>query len=193
MGQAIVKLKVVSVNEHKLDQAEVDAIRKKQSDKITLESEITELEKSIDKRKEELNSRKFNSETDRRSVKNQLDTLVREKSSKSSLYASIVKELAVIGQQKPAALDVPKYRVRGFFGMPNPKQSDVSLHCRGMLLSLQMQCCTLAYHVLGVPTMCACVSQHGGTEFGRWCLRTRCREPFHWCRRINACNRRISG
>ena len=116
--------KVVAVNDHKLDQAEVESIRKKQADKITLESEITELEKSIDKRKEELNSRKFNSETDRRSVKNQLDTLVREKSTKSSLYASIVKELAVIAQQKPAALAKPMYRVRGFFGIPNPKQSD---------------------------------------------------------------------
>jgi hypothetical protein len=116
--------KVVAVNDHKLDQAEVDSIRKKQADKITLESEITELEKSIDKRKEELNSKKFNSETDRRSVKNQLDTLIRDKSTKSSLYASIVKELAVIAQQKPAALAKPMYRVRGFFGIPNPKQSD---------------------------------------------------------------------
>jgi len=116
--------KVVAVNDHKLDQAEVDSIRKKQSDKITLESEITELEKSIDKRKEELNSKKFNSETDRRSVKNQLDTLIRDKSAKSSLYASIVKELAVIAQQKPAALDKPMYRVRGFYGIPNPKRSD---------------------------------------------------------------------
>jgi hypothetical protein len=116
--------KVVSVNDHKLDQAEVDSIRKKQADKITLESEITELEKSIDKRKEELNSKKFNSETDRRSVKNQLDTLIRDKSTKSSLYASIVKELAVIAQQKPAALAKPMYRVRGFFGIPNAKNSD---------------------------------------------------------------------
>jgi hypothetical protein len=115
--------KVVLINDHKLDQAEIDAVRKKQADKITLESEITELEKSIDKKKEELNSRKFNSETERRGVKNELDSLVREKSSKSTLYASIVKELNVIAQQKPAALDSPKYRIRGFFSIPNPKQS----------------------------------------------------------------------
>ena len=114
---------VVAINEHKLDQAEVESIRKKQADKITLESEITELEKAIDKKKSELNSRKFNSDTERRGVKNELDSLVREKSTKSSLYASIVKELAVIAQQKPAALDAPKYRIRGFFPIPNAKES----------------------------------------------------------------------
>jgi hypothetical protein len=114
---------VVLINDHKLDQEEINAVRKKQADKITLESEITELEKSIDKKKEELNSRKFNSDTERRGVKNELDSLVREKSSKSTLYASIVKELTVIAQQKPAALDSPKYRIRGFFSIPNPKQS----------------------------------------------------------------------
>jgi hypothetical protein len=115
---------VTLINDHKLDQAEIESIRKKQSDKVTLESEITELEKAIDKKKEELNSKKFNSDTERRGVKNQLDSLIREKSTKSSLYASIVKELAVIAQQKPAALDAPKYRIRGYFGIPNPKQSD---------------------------------------------------------------------
>ena len=115
--------KVVLINDHKLNQAEVESIRKKQSDKVTLQSEINELEKSIDKKKEELNSRKFNSETERRAVKNQLDSLIREKTSKSSLFASIVQELAVLAQAKPAALDAPKYRIRGFFGIPNPKQS----------------------------------------------------------------------
>jgi hypothetical protein len=111
---------VVSVNDHKLDQAEIQAIRKKQADKVRLESEINELQKSIDKKKEELNTTKFNSDTERRAVKNQLDSLIREKDTKTALYASIVKELAVTAQQKPAALDTPKYRIRGFFAIPDP-------------------------------------------------------------------------
>jgi hypothetical protein len=111
---------VVTINDHKLDQAEIEAIRKKQADKVRLESEITELQKSIDRKKEELNTTKFNSDTERRAVKNQLDTLIREKDTKTSLYASIVKELAVTAQQQPAALDAPKYRIRGFFAIPDP-------------------------------------------------------------------------
>ena len=58
-----VNFKVVSVNDHKLDQAEIQSIRKKQADKVRLESEINELQKSIDKKKEELNTTKFNSDT----------------------------------------------------------------------------------------------------------------------------------
>lgn len=115
---------VVAINDHKLDQAEVVSIRKKQADKVTIASEISELSKAIDKKKEELNSKKFNSGTERRSVKSELDSLVRERGTKSSLYTSIVQELASLAQQNIAALDTPKYRIRGFFGLPNPKQSD---------------------------------------------------------------------
>lgn len=116
--------KVLLVNDHKLNDKEVADIRKKSADKIRLQSEITELQKSIDKKREELNTRKFQNETERRGVKNELDSLIREKSSKSSLYASIVKELAVLADAKPPSLDVPKYRVRGFFPLPSPKISD---------------------------------------------------------------------
>lgn len=112
--------KVVSINDHKLDQAEIQAIRKKQADKVRLESEINEEQKSIDKKKEELNTTKFNSDTERRAVKNQLDSVIREKDTKTSLYSSIVKELAVTNQEKPPSLDTPKYRIRGFFAIPDP-------------------------------------------------------------------------
>ena len=112
--------KVIQVNDHKLDQAEIESIRKKQSDKVQIQSDINELEKSIDRKKEEINSKKFNSETDRRAAKNQLDSLIREKTSKSALYASIVADLNSTALAAPAALDTPKYRLRGFFQIPNP-------------------------------------------------------------------------
>jgi len=115
---------VVQINDHKLDQSQITSIRKKQADKIKLSSEIDQLDAYINKLKTTLNSQKFNSETDRRGAKNKLDSAIRERNSKTSLYASIVNELAVISQQKPAALDTPKYRIRGFFDIPNPKQSD---------------------------------------------------------------------
>jgi len=116
--------KVLLVNDHKLNDQEVTAIRQKASDKIRLSSEITQLETSINKKREELNTRKFQNEAERRGVKNELDSLIREKSSKSTLYASIVKELAVLADAKPASLDAPKYRIRGFFPIPSPKISD---------------------------------------------------------------------
>lgn len=115
---------VVSVNDHKLNQTEIDAIRKKQADKVRLEKEILELQKSINAKKEQLYTTKFNSDTERRAVKNQLDTLIRQKDSDSSLYSSIVKELAVTAQNQPSALDAPLYRIRGFFPIPDPVKDE---------------------------------------------------------------------
>jgi hypothetical protein len=115
---------VVMINDHKLDQAEIEAIRKKQSDKVQIASAIDQLEISIDRKKEEINTKKFNSESERRAVKNQLESLIREKSSQSVLYASIVDDLSATAVQQPAALDTPKYRIRGFFQIPNPVVSE---------------------------------------------------------------------
>ena len=116
--------KVVQINDHKLDQAAIVAIRKKAADKVRLESVIDKLSSSIDKKKAQLNTTNFNSDTDRRGVKNELDSLIRERDSQSSLYASIVNELAATAKDSPAALDAPKYRVRGFFNIPSPKYTD---------------------------------------------------------------------
>jgi hypothetical protein len=115
---------VVRVNGHKLDSNEVKNVNKKAADKVRLNSEIKELDSAIDKKKAQLSNTKFNSDAERRGVKNELDSLIREKTSKSSLYASIVQELAVLGQDKPASLDKPKFRARGFFEVPEPKQSE---------------------------------------------------------------------
>lgn len=116
--------KVVKINDHKLDQDQIISIRKKASDKVRLEALINKLEQSIDKEKEKLNTTKFASDTERRGVQNQLATLIREKNSQTSLYASIVSELSAISKDAPAALDTPKYRIRGFFNLPAPKYSD---------------------------------------------------------------------
>jgi len=115
---------VVSINDHKLNQADIEAIRKKQADKVRLEKEIAELQVSIDAKKEQLYTTKFNSDTERRAVKNQLDSLIRQKDSDSSLYSSIVKDLAVTAQNQPSALDAPIYRIRGFFAIPDTVKDD---------------------------------------------------------------------
>jgi hypothetical protein len=118
------EFKVVRINEHKFNTAEIEDIQKKAADKVRLNSEIVELDSAIEKKKAELTTRKFDTDAERRGVKNELDALIREKTSKSKLYATLVQELAVLAQDKPAALDAPKYRIRGFFELPEPKDSE---------------------------------------------------------------------
>lgn len=116
--------KVVLVNSQKLDTSAVDEIKKKTAQKNSVASEVTQLDIAIETKKQELNTSKFNSDAERNAVKNQLDNLIREKSSKSNLYASLVKDLSTLAQNPPAQLDAPKYRVRGFWPIPAPKTSE---------------------------------------------------------------------
>ncbi len=111
---------VTKVNSHLFDTKELNDIRKKGRDKVKLASEISQLEKSIDKQKQLIGNTNFKSDTERRAAKNELDSLIREKTSKSSLYASIIAELTAITKDDPSSLDKPKYRIRGFFDIPDP-------------------------------------------------------------------------
>ena len=116
--------KVVMINGQKLDTSVMDDIKKKTAQKNSVSSEVSQLDIAIEKKKQELNTSKFNSDAERNAVKNQLDNLIREKSAKSNLYSSLVKDLSTLAQNPPAQLDAPKYRVRGFWPIPAPKTSD---------------------------------------------------------------------
>ena len=119
--------KVVLVNAQKFDTDVINNLKKKISQKNTVATEIGQLESSIDKKKQELNISKFNSDTERRAVQNQLDSLIRDKTSRSNLYASIVSDLSATAKNLPPELASPKYRVRGFFPVPQAKPSSKTL------------------------------------------------------------------
>ena len=116
--------KVVRINDHKLDTETVQSINEKAEEKVRLKSEIKEIEAEINKKKDELITRKFISQAERRGVRNEQDALIREKTAKANLYASIIQELAALSQDTPSVLDKPKFRIRGFHEIPDPIQSD---------------------------------------------------------------------
>ena len=119
--------KIVLANSQKFDTDVIDNLKSKISQKTTVSSEITQLEVSIDKKKQELNTSKFNSDTERQGVQNQLENLIREKTAKSNLYASIIQDLSTTAKNLPPELSSPKYRVRGFFPIPPAKPASKTL------------------------------------------------------------------
>ena len=118
---------VILANSQKFDTDVIKNLKSKISQKTTVSSEITQLEVSIDKKKQELNTSKFNSDAERRGVQNQLENLIREKTAKSNLYASIIKDLSTTAKNLPPQLANPKYRVRGFFPIPDAKPASKTL------------------------------------------------------------------
>jgi hypothetical protein len=116
--------KVVMVNQQKMDTSSINDIKTKTAQKNSVSSEIAQLDIAIEKKKQDLNTSKFNSDAERNAVKNQLEELIREKTAKSNLYASLVKDLSTIAQNPPSTVDTPKYRVRGFWQIPSPKVAE---------------------------------------------------------------------
>lgn len=119
--------KVVLANSQKFDTDVIKNLKSKISQKTSVASEITQLEVSIDKKKQELNTSKFNSDTERQGVQNQLENLIREKTAKSNLYASIIQDLSTTAKNLPPELANPMYRVRGFFPIPPAKPASKTL------------------------------------------------------------------
>jgi len=118
---------VTLVNSQKFDTDTIKNLKNKISQKTTISSEITQLDVAIEKKKQELNTSKFNTDTERRAVQNQLNDLISQKSSKSNLYASIIKDLSTTAKNLPPELASPKYRARGFFPIPSAKSSGKTL------------------------------------------------------------------
>jgi len=114
---------VLLINSQKFDTESIDNLKNKIAQKTTISTEINQLDTSIEKKKLELNTAKFNTDTERRAVQNQLDDLIGQKIAKSNLYASIIKDLSTTAKNLPPELSAPKYRVRGFFPIPTAKPS----------------------------------------------------------------------
>ena len=116
--------RVVQINDHLFDSKEREEIKRKASNKIELESEIKQLDSVIQKNKEILGNTQFKTEQERTAVKNKLDSLIREKTSKTSLYSSVVLELVAIARDVDLGGEKPKYRIRGFVDIPPPKYNE---------------------------------------------------------------------
>lgn len=120
--------KVVPINDHKKDTKENDDITNKLAQKVALENEIKQLDEAIDEKKNDLNNNSTTkSDAEKRKLKADLQSLAREKVSKVNLYSSVVKELSTKAKSNPTVTGENKYRVRGFWPIPEPKESDTTI------------------------------------------------------------------
>lgn len=114
---------VVQVNTHKKNVQEEDSIKQKLASKVSLENEINALDAAITLKKADLNNSTTKSDAEKKKLKSDLDDLARQKSSKVSLYSSVIKELNTIVKQDPSLIADAVFHVRGFWALPAPQQS----------------------------------------------------------------------
>lgn len=109
--------KVVQVNKHLTDTTDGNLIKQKHNYQLSLKSEVTQIQDAILDRNKKLKVVKFKSESAKKQSILELEDLSRKKLSKSKLLGSITKEIIDLSRN-PSTKVEPKFRVRGFWTMP---------------------------------------------------------------------------
>jgi hypothetical protein len=110
--------KVVQINKHLTDTPDSNLIKQKHNYQQTLKSEIQQIQQSIFDKNKKAKVDKFKSEALKKQNLLEIDELVKKKESKSKLLTSVTQEILDISKSPLSNVD-PKFRVRGFWGIPD--------------------------------------------------------------------------
>ena len=113
--------KVVQINKHLTENDAALKVKKLNADKVSADSAIKKLDDTIAKKRSLISSKKYKSTIERDKDKNELVSLVNERASESKLYGSIVSQIQSAASDAQLTAIAPKYRIRGFWAIPEPK------------------------------------------------------------------------
>jgi len=111
--------RVVQVNQHLTDTPDSLRLKELNSQQQSLKSEISSIEQSIRNLNAELRTTDVAEQSSRQQFSLQLTSLSQRRNSKSTLLASVTSQIMDISRS-PQTFAEPKYRVRGFWNIPNP-------------------------------------------------------------------------
>lgn len=115
--------KVVQVNNHITDNPVIDDIKRLADDRNRLASEIKEKDSAIAKKRTTVNTKQYSSDVERTKDLNELQSLIDQRSATASLFASTVQDIQAKSTSQDLSNAQPKYRVRGFWAIPEPQFS----------------------------------------------------------------------
>ncbi len=114
--------KVVQINKHLTDNTTTDKIKQLKADKVATEQTLKKLDESIKQKKSLINTKKFSSTAEKDTHKNELNSLISQKDSEAKLFSSVVTEIKSSAESSDLQTVDPKYKVRGFWAIPEPKK-----------------------------------------------------------------------
>ena len=114
--------KVIQVNRHLTDNDAANKIKELNNDKVSVEEAIKKLDDTIVNKRAEIATKKYTSTVEFDKDKNQLSSLIEERAAETKLYGSIVNQIQNLSTDTNVGNITPKYRVRGFWKVPEPKQ-----------------------------------------------------------------------
>jgi len=111
--------KVVQINKHLTETPDLNSIKQKYSQQLSLKSEVRQLEEAIIDRSKRLKVTKFKAASDKNQFSLELDDISRKRDSKSKLLNSVSQEIIELSKS-PLTKVEPKFRMRGFWPIPEP-------------------------------------------------------------------------
>lgn len=115
---------VLQINQHITQNTALNDLKKLQDDKLRVQATINTLDKSISDLRTKIQTTRYSSQKLEDSDRSELSRLIDEKNTQSSLFASIIDDINKIATSESIENLTPKYRVRGFFPIPDPKTSE---------------------------------------------------------------------
>jgi hypothetical protein len=114
---------VVQINRHLTDNDSANKIKKLSRDKVSVEENIKKLDDTIVKKRSEISTKKYTTQVELDKDRNQLNSLIEQRSAETRLYGSIVNQIQNLSADTNVANLSPKFRIRGFWPVPEPKRS----------------------------------------------------------------------
>jgi hypothetical protein len=114
--------KVVQINTHLTDSLDTESIKQKYNYQSSLKSEVEQLQNAIDNRNAEYKYNNQYTTAEKKQLSLELDELANKKNTKSKLLESVTQEIISLSSNYMVSTE-PKFRLRGFWKMPDPIDS----------------------------------------------------------------------
>jgi hypothetical protein len=109
--------KVVQINTHLTDTPDANLIKQKHNYQLTLKSEVEQIQQALNDRQKKVKITKFKSDAQKQQSKLEINDLTKKKESRSKLLATLTQEIIDLAKNPTTKVE-PKFRVRGFWSMP---------------------------------------------------------------------------
>ena len=115
--------KVTQINAHLTQNGAFQKIKDLNAAKINAEENLKKLDEDIAARRSKLAVTNFVTKVSKDRESNELNSALNQRSAESKLYSSLVNEIMSLSNASAVKSTSAKYRVRGFWAIPEPKKS----------------------------------------------------------------------
>ena len=145
--------KVVQIDQHIQDADNTVGIKQKISAKEQVAAQIRELDKQITDTRANLNTNASLNEAQKLKLQKDLTSFADTRLTLTKSQQSLVSDITTSIKSTPSFITAPQYRVRGFWAMPDPKQS---VHGNQNVAQFRISCSWILRRYLNTPPMLIC-------------------------------------